>query len=84
MNLNALIKNSYEIESPFSAVVTNEPTVELRIQQACKYPLSVYNLNECSFCKKTQQDITKSLPRCTRCYRSAYCNKYLEKNIRKK
>lgn len=66
----------------------NDVLYELRVQQVCKYPLVVSgnaaNTNNicfsaCSYCAKpapldeaTNKPV--NLPRCTRCFRSAYCN----------
>ena len=70
---NLLIVNETEISLESSHSI-NEPVLELKVEQVVKYPL-VSNLlpNQCSFCNKISENVN-SLPRCTRCFRSAYCN----------
>jgi hypothetical protein len=69
---NLLIVNETEIS--LETIAINEPVLELKVEQVVKYPL-VSNLlpNQCSFCNKIWEN-SNSLPRCTRCFRSGYCN----------
>lgn len=58
--------------------------LELRIEQVCKYPIeNDIPPNKCSFCNKLSFDETTEQPinlrRCTRCFRSAYCNTECQK-----
>ncbi len=60
---------------------SNDPVIDFRVRQICKFPLNSQNMNQCSYCMKVNQSNEDSpsqknkLPRCTKCYRSAYCNK---------
>ncbi len=77
----------YEVEDN-----SNELVFELRVQQVCKYPeMSSNALSHCSFCKKPALDVSsdenssidkqrQTLARCTRCFRSAYCNAECQKS----
>lgn len=73
----------YETENKMHV---NEPVLELRVQQVCKFPLLNTNqLSHCSYCKKSESEHTqnsngKNLSRCTRCFRAAYCNSECQKS----
>ncbi len=62
---------------------SNDPIIDFRVRQICKFPLNSQNMNQCSYCLKVNQpneenpnQKTTKLPRCTKCYRSAYCDRY--------
>ncbi|CAF0738125.1 unnamed protein product [Brachionus calyciflorus] len=80
--LPSLRKNAHfmivEIEEP-----VNDDVYEFRVEQACKFPILNYAITECSYCLKMNEQTT-SLPRCTKCYRSAYCNQECQKSDWKK
>ena len=61
-----------------------EPILELRVQQVSKYPLSDLSTeNSCSYCGKEapvdENNKAQKLPRCTKCFRSSYCNSECQK-----
>ena len=56
---------------------TNEEILEIKVEQVLKFPiLNTQPLDQCSFCseKASEDDDEKKLRRCTKCYRSAYCD----------
>ena len=78
--LNIFIRNETDVLETH-----NEPVLELLVQQLTKFPLNMENisLNKCSYCHKEarfNEENNAKLPRCTKCYRSAYCNAECQKN----
>lgn len=73
----------YETNDPMKST---EPSLEIRVQQVCKFPLLNSNaLEKCASCHQSpyydeETREISTLLRCTRCYRSAYCNGVCQKN----
>lgn len=49
--------------------------LEVRVQQICKYPIVKSATAKCSYCSKENDN----LKRCTKCFRSAYCDSECQK-----
>ncbi len=57
-------------------IITGDDIIEIKFEQVVKFPLkNILPMDRCSFCSKIAQlEEDERLPRCTKCYRSAYCN----------
>ncbi len=65
-----------------SEILIGEDILEIKFEQVVKYPLKNTNsMDHCSFCSKKAilDGDEKKLPRCSKCYRSAYCNSECQK-----
>ena len=59
-----------------SEILTGDDIILIEFEQVVKFPLkNIPPLDQCSYCAKQQEEESEGkLPRCTKCFRSAYCN----------